>query len=99
MSTVHHLVLIRLKPEVARDDARLARALAELIALPEQIEGIVRWDHGWDFVRRPISYDFALSSAFSSREVFEAYAKHPAHLAVAGKLRELVDWVLCDFEA
>ena len=96
---VHHLVLMRLKAGVVRDDPRLRAALAELIALREQIDGIVRWDHGWDFVRRPISCDFALVSEFSSRAAFDAYGPHPAHQAVAAKLRELVDWVLCDFEA
>jgi len=96
---IHHLVLMRLKPGVTRDDPVLRAALAELLALREQIPGIVRWDHGWDFVRRPISYDWALVSAFETRAAFDAYGPHPAHQAVAVKLRELVDWVLCDFEA
>ncbi|WP_077003124.1 Dabb family protein [Variovorax sp. KK3] len=94
-----HLVLIRLKPDVARDDPRVTEALAELVALRERVEGVVRWEHGWDFVRRPISYDFALVAGFASRPHFDAYGPHPAHQAVAAKLRELVDWVLCDFEA
>ena len=95
----HHIVLMRLKQGVARDDARLREVLADLAALREQIEGIVRWDYGWDFLGRPISYDFALVSTFVSRAAFEAYLAHPVHQAVAGRLRELVDWVLCDFEA
>jgi hypothetical protein len=96
---VHHLVLMRLKQGITRDDPVLRAGLAELIALRGQIDGIVRWDHGWDFVARPISYDFALVAGFSSRAAFDAYGPHPAHQAVAVKLRELVDWVLCDFEA
>ena len=54
---IHHLVLIRLKEGVSREDPRLQEALGDLIALREKIDGIVRWEHGWDFVRRPISYD------------------------------------------
>lgn len=99
MPTIHHLVLIRLKPGVDREDPRFAEALAALVALRGRIGGIVRWEHGWDFVRRPISCDFALVAAFASRAAFDAYGTHPAHVAVADRLREFVDWVLCDFEA
>jgi hypothetical protein len=95
---IHHIVLIRLKQGVTRDDSRLREGLADLIALRGQVGGIVRWDHGWDFVARPISYDFALVAAFTDRAAFEAYGSHPAHQAAAAKLRVLVDWVLCDFE-
>lgn len=96
---VHHIVFIRPKEGVGRDDPRLRAALAELVALRGQIAGIVRWDHGWDFVRRPISADWALVAAFESRAAFDVYGPHPAHQAVAAKLRELADWQLCDFEA
>ncbi len=96
---IHHLVLIRPKPGVERTDPRLAEGLAELVALRDKVAGVVRWEHGWDFVRRPISYDFALVAGFATRADFDAYGPHPAHQAVAAKLRELVDWVLCDFEA
>ena len=96
---IHHLVLIRLKEGVSRDDPRLQEALGDLIALREKIDGIVRWEHGWDFVRRPTSYDFGLIAGFASRAAFDTYGPHPQHQAAAAKLRELVDWVLCHFEA
>lgn len=96
---IHHLVLVRLKEGVARDDPRLQERLAELIALPQTIEGITSWHHGWDFVRRPTSADFALVATFATRAAFEAYGPHPAHRAVALRLAELVDWSLCDFES
>ena len=96
---IHHLVLIRLKEGITREDPRVQSALADLIALRGKIDGIVRWEHGWDFVRRPISYDFALIAGFETRAAFDAYGPHPDHQAAAAKLRELVDWVLCDFEA
>lgn len=95
---VHHIVLIRLKPGIGRDDPRVRAALAALIALRGQIDGIERWEHGWNFNQRPIAYDFALDSTFASRAAFDAYGPHPAHQAAAAQLREVVDWVLCDFE-
>ena len=96
---VHHIVLIRLKEGIARDDSRVRDGLAALIALRGQIDGIDRWEHGWNFTQRPIAYDFGLYSSFVSRAAFEAYGPHPAHQAAAAQLREVVDWVLCDFEA
>ena len=95
---VHHIVLLKLKPGVDRDDPRLRDALAALIALDQQIDGIARWEHGWNFTQRPIAYDFGLYSSFVSRAAFDAYGPHPAHQAAASQLREVVDWVLCDFE-
>ena len=96
---VHHIVLLRLKPGVTRDDARVRDALAALVALRGQIEGIARWEHGWNFTQRPIAYDFGLYSSFASRAALDAYGPHPAHQAVVAQLREVMDWVLCDFEA
>ena len=95
---VHHIVLMRLKPGVARDDPRVRDGLAALTALSGQIDGIARWEHGWNFTERPIAYDFALASTFVSRAAFDAYGPHPAHQAAAAQLRDVVDWVLCDFE-
>ena len=82
-----------------REDPCLEEALGDLIALRDKIQGIVRWEHGWDFVRRPISYDFGLIEGFASRAAFDTYGLHLQHQAAAAKLRELVDQVLCDFEA
>ena len=95
---VHHIVLLKLKPGVLRDDVRLGGALDALIALRGQIEGIDRWEHGWNFTQRPIAYDFGLYASFVSRAALDAYGPHPAHQAVVAQLREVVDWVLCDFE-
>lgn len=95
---INHLVLMKLKPGVQRDDPRLREGLDALIALKGKIPGIDRWEYGWNFTDRPIAYDFALESTFVSRAAFDAYGPHPEHQAAAAKLRELVDWVLCDFE-
>ena len=95
---VNHIVLLKLKPGVARGDARVQEAIATLLALQGQIDGIDRWEHGWNFNERAIAYDFGLDSTFVSRAAFDAYGPHPAHHAAIVKLREVMDWVLCDFE-
>ena len=96
---IHHIVLLRLKEGVTRDDPRVQEAVAGLAALPSKIEGIDRWEIGWNFTQRPVAYDFGLYSSFVSRAALDAYGPHPAHVAVATHLREVADWVLCDYES
>lgn len=93
-----HLVLIRLKPEVSKDDERVVQALGALVALRDQVEGVVRWEAGWDILHKPHSYDFALAACFEQRAHLDAYGPHPAHQAVVGRLREVADWVLVDVD-
>ena len=95
---LHHIVLLKLKPGLQREDPRVREAIDALLSLRGQIPGIERWEHGWNFNVRPIAYDFALDSTFTTRESFDAYGPHPLHQAAAVKLREVMDWVLCDFE-
>ena len=97
-------------PDLDRGLAEVARVLRHggaLIAVtnaPDHLQelwelaGIERWDHGWNFTQRPVAYDFALDSTFRSRADLDAYGPHPAHQAAIVKLREVADWVLCDFE-
>lgn len=96
---ITHLVLFKLKPGVARDDRRVVEAVAALTALRGMVGGIERWEHGWNISDRAIAYDFALDSTFTTRDALAAYGPHPAHQAAVALLREVMDWVLCDFEA
>ena len=95
---VTHLVLFKLKAGIARDDPRVVTAIASLTAVRGIIGGIERWEHGWNVTDRPIAYDFALDATFFTREALAAYGFHPAHQAAVSQLREVMDWVLCDFE-
>ena len=95
---IHHIVLVKLQSGVTREDPRVTEGLADLIALRDQVEGIQRWEHGWNVADSPVSWDFALDCTFASRAALEAYGRHPAHRAVIGRLRELVNWAVCDFE-
>lgn len=95
---INHIVLLKLKPGIDRDDARVLDAISTLIAVRSHVQGIERWEYGWNFTQRPIAYDFALDSTFRSRADLDAYGPHPAHQAAIVRLREVMDWVLCDFE-
>jgi len=93
-----HLVLIKLKPGVTRSDPRVAAWQAVFNELPKKIGGILRWENGWNARERPGSYDFGLNSAFATREDLEAFGPHPAHQEMVVRMREIADWVMCDYE-
>ncbi len=94
-----HLVLIKLKPGVTRTDPRVRAWETKFVALEHQCSGIVRFEHGWNTTDRPIAYDVGVNMAFATRADLDAYGPHPAHQEVVAKLREIADWVLCDYEA
>ncbi|MFO1396544.1 MAG: Dabb family protein [Burkholderiales bacterium] len=93
-----HLVLIKWKPGVTRADARVSRWEAMLDGLEHKCPGIVRFEHGHNTTDRPIAYDYGLNMAFDTRANLDAYGPHPAHQEVVVALREIADWVICDYE-
>ena len=93
-----HLVLIKLKPGVTRIDPRVAAWQAVFNELPKKVDGILRWETGWNPRERPHAYDFGLNSAFATREHLEAFGPHPAHEEMVVRMREIADWVICDYE-
>lgn len=93
-----HLVLIKLKPAVTRSDPRVPAWEALFKALPQHCPGIVRFEAGWNTTDRPIAYDFGSNMAFATRADLDAYGPHPKHQEVVAKLREIADWVICDYE-
>jgi hypothetical protein len=93
-----HLVLIKLKPGVARTDPKVITWEALLDELPTKVTGVVRWEHGWNTTDRPIAYDFGINSGFATRADLDAYGPHPAHQEVVVRLREIAEWVICDYE-
>ncbi|MEP7275869.1 MAG: Dabb family protein [Betaproteobacteria bacterium] len=94
-----HLVLIKLKPGIARNDPRVQPWRQAFAALEHQCRGIVRMEHGWNTTERPIAYDYGINMAFATRADLDAYGPDPAHQAVVAKLREIAEWIICDYEA
>lgn len=92
-----HIVLFTLREGVAKEDPGVAQAFDQLRALPEKIEGIRRWEVGENISDRPVATDFALYSAFDSREALFRYGDHPAHREVVGLLEEVCTWKVCDY--
>jgi hypothetical protein len=94
---VVHLVSFKYRKDVdeaARQDHRIRlKALAD-------IDGILDFKAGPDFVRSPRSYDMGLVVLFRDRAALDGYATHPRHVPVAQLGRDLSDSIVAvDFDA
>jgi len=94
---VVHLVSFKYRKdvdEVARQDHRTRlKALAD-------IDGILDFKVGADFVRSPRSYDTGIVVLFRDRAALDGYATNPRHVPVAQLGRDLSDSIVAvDFDA
>jgi microsomal dipeptidase-like Zn-dependent dipeptidase len=94
---VVHLVSFRYRKDVdeaAREDHRTRlKALAD-------VDGIVDFKVGADFVRSPRSYDTGIVVLFRDRAALDGYATHPRHVPVAQLGRDLSESIIAvDFDA
>ena len=93
-----HLVLIKWKPGVTRADPRVPAWQAKFAALEHKCAGIVRFEHGANTTDRPVAYDYGINMAFATRADLDAYGPNQDHQDVVVALREIADWVICDYE-
>ncbi len=94
---VVHLVSFKYRKDV--DDAARQNHRARLKALAD-IDGIVDFKVGEDFVRSPRSYDTGLVVLFRDRAALDGYATHARHVPVAQLGRDLSDSIIAvDFDA
>jgi Stress responsive A/B Barrel Domain len=94
---VVHLVSFKYRKDVndaARHDHRARlRALAD-------IDGILDFKVGEDFICSPRSYDTGIVVLFRDRAALDGYATHPRHVPVAQLGRDLSDSIVAvDFDA
>lgn len=95
---IAHLVLFKLKPGVGRGDERVAGVVAAMERLPQQIESIRAWEHGWNETPEADAYDYGLRALFDTREALHAYFEDPAHMPVVEQWNEISNLVFCDFK-
>jgi hypothetical protein len=80
-----HIVVCKLKPETAA--AEIAEIVAALRKLPSQIDDVRALECGLDELHSERSYDFGLVVTFADQDALARYQVHPAHQAVAVRLR------------
>lgn len=94
---IAHLVLFRLKPGVSRGDKRLARVVAAMQSLPQQIPAIRGWEHGPNLTEDAQAWDYGLRALFETEAELHAYFDHPAHLPVVEQWQAIAELRFCDF--
>jgi hypothetical protein len=94
---VVHIVSFKYKADASAAARADHRAKLKGIA---DIEGILDFKVGEDFVRSPRSYDTGLVVLFRDRAALERYATHPRHVPVAQFGRDLSETIVAvDFDA
>ena len=81
---VKHIVFWKLKDE-ANGMSKLENAISikqKLEDLNGKIEGCIKLEVGFDFLRSAESADVVLYSEFENKEALDFYANHPLHKAV-----------------
>jgi hypothetical protein len=94
---VVHLVSFKYRQDV--DEAARQDHRARLKALAD-IDGILDFKVGGDFVRSPRSYDTGIVVQFRDRAALDDYATNPRHVPVAKLGRDLSESIVAvDFDA
>ncbi len=93
---VSHIVLFQLKEELGAEERKeiIANFKKGIEALPETISFIRSISVGAN-INPEEKWDICLSSIFDSLEEVEAYAVHPAHVAVAQYIRPFLAGRAC----
>lgn len=86
---IRHVVFFKFKPETT--EAERLDLQSRLRALPEKISVIQSLEVGFDLVHSPRSFDLALVSTFADLSALGEYAKHPEHLPVVERAKEICD--------
>jgi hypothetical protein len=95
---IAHLVLFKLKPGVARADARLEAAVAAMDELPRSIPAIQAWEHGPNLTEDAEAWDYGLRATFAGEAELHGYFEHPAHLPVLERWNEIATLAFADFK-
>ena len=94
---VYHMVWFRFAAEVPNE--RVDEHLAALRGLSATVPDVIGLHVGENFTERAAGYTHGLIVKLPDRDALGVYAAHPAHVAVAEKLRADAELLAMDFEA
>lgn len=97
---IKHIVLFQMKAFSTEEEKqeKLKNLKRGLESLDGKIPGLLSIEVGIN-INPAEQYDLALTTTFSSMSDLHAYAIHPEHMAVAVKIREVLEKRACvDFE-
>jgi hypothetical protein len=87
-----HVVMMKFKPGIR--EAEIEGVERGLGALPSVIPEILSYEFGRDVVCSERSYDFGLVSEFIDLDSLQRYQRHPDHLVVVDKLKQICASIL-----
>ena len=94
---ITHVVLAKLKDQSAHN---MESTHALLMSMTGKIPSLRSLEVGTDATRSERSYDIALIARFDDLTGLKEYLKHPVHVPVSDKLRELAASILTvDYES
>ncbi len=94
---VCHMVWFQFKSDAA--DADIDAVLDDAKSLLGQIPGLESISAGRNFTDRAPGYGGGLMAILKDKDALPVYAKHPVHVAYAGRIREVAEYVMAmDYE-
>lgn len=96
---IRHLVLFKLRQEVAATDPRLPAIERMMQELPQKIPQIRDWRFGRNVTPDAEAWDYGLMATFETVADLNAYFDHPAHQPVLAAWNELTTLAFVDFAA
>jgi hypothetical protein len=94
---IRHIVMMKLKDGIGRDDPGVVAAADALTALGPTLEPVRHWETHWCFGSRPVSHDFVLICDVDDEAALQAYLSDPEHRKVAAGLAEHFVLSVADF--
>jgi hypothetical protein len=86
---IKHIVVFKFKAEAPKSDIKAA--IESLRALPGKIDVIRKFEVGENVLPSERAWHAALIGEYDNLAALEVYSKHPDHLAVVTKLREITE--------
>lgn len=94
-NVLKHIVLYKLNEAGQKN---IDKIINNFMSMVGQIDGLLSVECGADILKSERSYDFALVCEFDSKESFDLYKTHPAHLPVKAYMHTVVaSSKSCDF--
>lgn len=84
-----HIVCWRIKETTQSKEENISKVKALLESLPEKIEEIRELEVGININTSEAAYDVCLYSVFEDEEGLSTYQVHPAHVEVAGFIKQV----------
>jgi hypothetical protein len=92
-----HIVLIKLKSSVSKQDARFIRLQEKVKNLPTQLPQIQTWQVGKNILDKSINVDFGIVARFKNQADFDTYLNDKNHKVIIEQWLEIADFQVCNF--